>query len=148
MESVSLNSPIPIPLQTVKIQEMFIQFTLAKLGIARVLQAEGSRKRITAMRTITTMPSLIHSANTDGRPCRYQGPWQGLGLQWLEETASLSLLSLDSCSLPHDVPLGPESNCFQLLVSPPTCHPPAPSGLSAHSFLQGIPLSVQCLSLP
>lgn len=56
MESVSLNSPIPIPLQTVEIREMFIPFTYVEVRIARVSQAEESGTGIVALR-----PSL---------PCR------------------------------------------------------------------------------
>ena len=50
MESVSLNSPIPIPLQTIKRREMFIPLTYVGLRVARDLQAEGSGKGTVAMR--------------------------------------------------------------------------------------------------
>lgn len=49
MESVSLNSPMPIPLHTVKIREMFIPFTHVEFRRARVSRAEESGKRIVAM---------------------------------------------------------------------------------------------------
>lgn len=45
MESVSLNSPVPIPLQTVERREMFMPFAaFVELSGAGVPQTEGSRR--------------------------------------------------------------------------------------------------------
>lgn len=45
MESVSLNSPVPIPLQTVERREMFTPFAaFVELSGAGVPQTEGSRR--------------------------------------------------------------------------------------------------------
>ena len=98
MESVSLNSPMPIPLQTVKRREMFTPFAFVELSRARVPQTRGSRKGSWAVRAVTAMPSFIHSTNTampsfihstnttmplfihstntDAGPARCQEPWR------------------------------------------------------------------------
>ena len=100
MESVSLNSPIPIPLQTVKIREVFIPLAFAESRIASVPQAEGSRQETAAVGTTAAMLSFIHSTNT-ARPARAQGPWQGWGCSGYRRR--------------HGCPRG---TCFLLLILP------------------------------
>lgn len=80
MESVSLNSPIPIPLQTVKRREMFTPLTYVGLRVARALQAEGSGKGTVAM---SLSAPFIRSTNIHGGQLGTVTT-AGLGVKWLE----------------------------------------------------------------
>ena len=83
MESVPLNSPIPIPLQTVKrgVYSIHKCWISNSCGSSGCLLPQGAGREVQPQEWFFATPSFTHAANT-ARLARDQGPERGVGLQY------------------------------------------------------------------